>query len=208
MTPRRRGIALAGAAVATLGLAAGGVTYAATGGGSGSGDQAGALADALNASQGTHLTAADIQAAAKTVLKERLDAAVKAGKLTQAQADEILSRAGSGDLHVGPGPFFMGRFGPPPILDPAAKALGISTDALRTQLQSGKSLADIAKAQNVDPSTVIAAVQKALLASPRGKDLTEARAKEIATRIVNATPPGPGARPWGRGHWEGPPPGP
>jgi phosphoserine phosphatase len=46
---------VAGAAVAAAGLAAGGATCAATSGGSE--EQAGALAEALNAREGTNLTA-------------------------------------------------------------------------------------------------------------------------------------------------------
>ena len=45
-----------------------------------------------------------------------------------------------------------------PDLSNVASVLGLSTDQLRTQLQSGKSLADIAKAQSVDVAKVIDAI--------------------------------------------------
>ena len=45
-----------------------------------------------------------------------------------------------------------------PDLSNVASALGLLTDELRTQLQSGKSLADIAKAQSVDVAKVIDAI--------------------------------------------------
>ena len=96
MERRTRRIAVAGAAVAALGLAAGGATYAATNGGPQ--EEANALAEALNANEGTSLTGQDIQDALKDVLKERLDAAVKSGKLTQAEAAEIQLYA---DRYVG-----------------------------------------------------------------------------------------------------------
>lgn len=87
--------------------------------------------------------------AVKTALKHRVDAAVQAGRLTQQQANEIKSRIDSGDMpfFMGGGPMMGGHFGGFDRLDAAATYLGLSSDELRTQLQSGKSLADIAKAQ-------------------------------------------------------------
>lgn len=189
---------MTGAAVAALGLAAGGVTYAATGGGSD--DPAGDLAEALNAREGTNLTADDITAAMKDVLKERLDEAVAAGRITQEQADEMLERAGDGGLHLGP---FGGERhvhgAPPEILQSAAKAIGIGQDALREQLEDGKSLAEVAKARGVETSKVIAAVADALRDGPRGDALTEKEATQIATRIVKAEPGEHGVRHRGDG---------
>ena len=124
MEARRRRIAVAGTALAALGLAAGGVTYAATSGG-GPQQESNALAEAINAREGTHLTGDDIQAALTDVLRERLDAAVKAGKLTQDEADRMLERAKDGGVPLGPGfgeRHMMFRGGP--IGDAAAKALG------------------------------------------------------------------------------------
>ena len=44
------------------------------------------------------------------------------------------------------------------MLDPVAKALGITTDELKTDLAKGQSIADIAKAKNVDLNKVIDAL--------------------------------------------------
>lgn len=44
------------------------------------------------------------------------------------------------------------------VLEPVAKALGISTDELKTDLAKGQSVADIAKAKNVDLNKVIDAL--------------------------------------------------
>jgi len=188
---RRRRIAVAGAAVAALGLAAGGATYAATSGGPQ--EEADALAEALNENEGTSLTGQDIQDALKDVLKERLDAAVKSGKITQEEADQILERASERGLPLGPGPGgpdFHIEFRGGPIAAAAAKALGLSEDALREQLEDGKSLAEVAAARNVDRSKVVAAVRDAILADPpAGKDApTKAEATRIAQDIVNAAP--------------------
>jgi hypothetical protein len=72
---------------------------------------------------------------------------------------------GPGFGHGGPGgpggrggPGHFGGFG----LDAAATYLGLSEDALRTQLQSGKSLADVAKAQNKDVAGLKAAMKDAV----------------------------------------------
>src|SRR4051794_19180494 len=53
-----------------------------------------------------------------------------------------------------PGKGPLGRLGAM-ALDPVAKALGISTDELKTDLAKGESIADIAKAKNVDLNKVI-----------------------------------------------------
>ena len=191
MEGRRRRIAVAGAAVAALGLAAGGATYAATNGGPQ--EEANALAEALNENEGTSLTGQDIQDALKDVLKERLDDAVKSGKITQEEADRILERASERGFPLGPGPGGPGfhiEFRGGPFIEAAAKALGLSEDALREQLEAGKSLAEVAAARNVDKSKVVAAVRDAILANPPpGKDPpSQAEATRIAQDIVNAAP--------------------
>ncbi len=206
MEVRRRRIAVAGAAVAALGLAAGGATYAATSGGPEEG--ANALAEALNANEGTSLTGQDIQDAMKEVLKERLDEAVKSGKITQAEADEMLERAADGGLPLGPGgPGFHVEFRGGPFMESAAKALGLSEDALREQLRDGKSLAEVAAARNVEEAKVVAAIRDAIIADPPpGRDApTKAEATRIAQHIVNADP---GERGRHIGPFGGPPPGP
>ena len=203
MEGRRRRIAVAGAAVAALGLAAGGATYAATNGGPQ--EEANALAEALNENEGTSLTGQDIQDALKDVLKERLDDAVKSGKITQEEADRILERASERGFPLGPGPGGPGfhiEFRGGPFIEAAAKALGLSEDALREQLEAGKSLADIAAARNVDKAEVVAAVRDAILAEPPpGRDApTKTEATRIAQDIVN------GKRVRHRAPFPGPPP--
>jgi hypothetical protein len=78
-----------------------------------------------------------------------------------------------------PGPG-MHRRGPG--LEAAAKAIGITTDELRTELESGKTIAQVAEAHDVSVDTVIDAM------------VTEATAniRERITALVNGEMPPPG----------------
>lgn len=105
-------------------------------------------------------------------------------------------------------------------LEAAATALGMTPDALMTELQSGSSLADIAKSKNVAVQTVIDAIvvdEKAEIAEAvtDGKltqseaDSLLANVTEHVTAIVNGERPapmfghGPGHDDAGRGHPHG-----
>jgi hypothetical protein len=104
----------------------------------------------------------------------------------------------------GPGP--RGPHGGPHAdLSVAAGAIGISEADLTTALQSGKSLADVATANGVDPQKVIDALvadaQAKLAERVASGDITQAQADEIGaglvqhiTDLVNHTggPGGPG----------------
>jgi hypothetical protein len=134
---------------------------------------------------------------------EQLDAAVKAGKLTQKQADAIkaarkqsghvlgggplLKLRGGPGMHLrgfaGPlGPGGPGGFGVGPF-DGLAKALGISEDKLHEQLRDGKSLADIAKAAGTSLTDVKASLKAATKAkldkAVKDEDLTQKQADAI-----------------------------
>ena len=85
------------------------------------------------------------------------------------------------------------------INDDVAKALNLTTDQLRAQLMSGKSLSDIATAQKVDIQTVkdaiITSVQTQLAAQVKAGKLTQERADAIVAQmkanidqIVNGKP--------------------
>jgi Protein of unknown function (DUF2680) len=125
----------------------------------------------------------------------QLDEAVKAGDLTQEQADEIKrrraesgrvlgiphGRRGFGEHHrgfrVGPG-----RRGAGPIAD-AAKALGLTERQLFNRLRAGRTIAQIAKAQGKDLADVKAAVKAAhkerLDAAVDAGRITRAQADEM-----------------------------
>ena len=95
-------------------------------------------------------------------LAETLAPLVADTTITQAQADAVIAaleaagppdggrdHGGPGGRHGGPG----GRHGGPGG-EAAATALGMTTDELRTELESGKSIADVASEKGVDLTTV------------------------------------------------------
>ena len=113
---------------------------------------------------------------------EKENAEVKTGEHTQAEVDQkikdftanvdnMVNNAG-GMRGPGMGGMRDGKGGAPFATDALAKVLGLTTTELQTQLQSGKSLADIAKTQKVD----IADVKKQLIA-----DFTEKENAEVKT---------------------------
>ena len=122
---------------------------------------------------------------------DRLDAAVKAGRITQAQADEMKKRAAERG-----GPPFLGGPGPGGHHGPggpggrrrgghraAAKYLGLSQSALRRQLASNKSLADVARQRGKSVEGLKAAIEKGIRAdldrAVKAERLTESMRKEI-----------------------------
>ena len=132
----------------------------------------------------------------------QIDAAVKAGKLTQKQADAIkaarkqsghvLGPLGEPGLHMhgkrfGPGPGGPGfefRHG---LLDEVADALGTTPPKLVEQLRAGKSLADVAKAngKSLDDvrSALKAAAKTRLDKAVKAGDLTQKQADEILAHV-------------------------
>jgi hypothetical protein len=135
-------------AVAGLAVAGGGAALAADHlGGSPQQENQAVLNDAAKQ---LGVTPSALNSALKKALENRVDAAVAAGRLTQAQGQELKQRIESGDVPFFGGPAFgvhhmFGMLGRG--LDAAASYLGLSEDQLRTQLESGKTLAQVAKAQ-------------------------------------------------------------
>jgi hypothetical protein len=151
-------------------------------------------------------------------IKTALSGLVSDGTLTQSQADKVAStldtklpKGPKGD-HEGfgrPGGHF-GRMGMGRTEDAAAKALGLTTAKLHTALESGKSLADVAKAQKVSVSSLVKAMVTAtegeLTAAVKGGTMTQAQADKmtngltarITERVNNVRPErGPGHGPRG-----------
>jgi hypothetical protein len=145
-------------------------------------------------------------------LDQVLQPLVDNGTITAAQRDAVvaaLEAAGPGAGHGGPmGHIGFGKFD----LDTVASALGIDAATLRSDLQSGKTIAQIASDQGVDVQKVIDAVvsdvtTKIGQAVKDGK-LTQAQADTITSnlnqRITDAVngqlPFGPGR---GFGHRHG-----
>jgi uncharacterized protein YidB (DUF937 family) len=74
-----------------------------------------------------------------------------------------------------------------PAMDAAAKALGMSTSDLRTAMQSGKSLADIAKSKGVSVDTLTQAMATAIQGA--NPNISADQATKIATAMANRTRP-------------------
>jgi predicted DNA-binding protein (UPF0251 family) len=155
-------------------LIAGAVTVAALAGGTAgaiaatSDEKATEQAVLTDAAKKLGVDATDLRNALASAEDAQLDAAVKAGRLTQAQADEIKQHRqaegtvlGIGRGGHGPGDHRGGgRF----LLTDAAKAIGISEQSLITQLRDGKTLTAVAKTHGKTLAEVKAAVKQSATA--------------------------------------------
>jgi hypothetical protein len=160
---------------------------------------------------------AKLSDALEQALKNQIDAAVKDGRLTKEQGDAMKRRisAAAFPLFIGPG--FDRERGPlrgfghhwVRDLDAAAAFLGVSESELRATLESGKSLAQIAKEKDksVDKlvDALVTATTKRLDQAVTDGRLTKAERdkivaglKEQTEAIVNRTAPPEGFR--FRGH--------
>jgi hypothetical protein len=177
-----RKLLIGATSVALLGGAGG--ALAATQGSAGSGRQAYVddVAKRLNVAPSA------LTAAVRAARSDQIEAAVAAGRITRAQADALKQRAqqGGGALFFGHR-FGGGRFGGHRV---AAQYLGISAAALRSDLRSGKSLAQIASAT---PGRSVAglkaaietAVKARLTKAASGGLLTSEQAQERLGRLSN-----------------------
>ena len=129
-----------------------------------------------------------------------VDQAVQDGKLTADQANERkanLQERITKLVNEGK-PKGEGR-GHGPKLDAAAKALGVSTDELRAQLQNGKTIAQVADDHNVDKQKVIDAMVKdaqdhidqAVQDGKLTADQANERKSELKDRITTLVDDGP-----------------
>ena len=135
-------------------------------------------------------------------LREVLAPLVANGTITQAQADKVIAAL----REAGP----LGKHGPMRhrlhiALGTVAKALGMTEEALRTELRSDKSIADVARSKGIAPQAVV----DALVAEAKARldkevaagDLTQAeadarltKAKGMFTSLVNGDLPKPPGR--------------
>ena len=131
------------------------------------------------------VTPSALSSALKKALENRVDAAA-AGQLTKAQGDELKQRIESGTL-----PLFFGPRGRPHEhfgeLDAAAAYLGLTEAALETQLESGKSLAQVAKDRGKSVDGLIQALvdsaTKRLDADVAAGRLTKAQEQQILSGL-------------------------
>jgi hypothetical protein len=138
----------------------------------------------------------ELSAALKKALSNRVDQAVKDGRLSKAEGDALKARINSGQFPLfgvprGPGFGHFGRgpghghfgFGHEHFLSTAAGYLGLTEAQLRTQLSSGKTLAQIAKDRDksVDGlvDKLVAAKKERIEAAVKDGRLTRAEANEI-----------------------------
>jgi hypothetical protein len=150
-----------------------------------------------------------LEAAMKTAGNATVDDALSKQEITKAQADAMKARVQAGEYNFfsrGPGgkdgrgpdgggsrdggrdggrnggPNGDHMTGGPALMDATAKALGLTSEELRTQVQSGKTITEIATAKKVDVKTVQAAVLAAyktqLDAAVKAGKLTQAQADE------------------------------
>jgi hypothetical protein len=97
--------------------------------------------------------------ALKKALSDRVDAAVAAGRMTKAEGDAIKARIQSNGFPIFGG--HRGGFGRHEFLgrlDSAAAYIGITEAQLRTELESGKSLAQVAQAHGKSVDGLIGAL--------------------------------------------------
>jgi hypothetical protein len=117
-----------------------------------------------------------VKDAIQTSIKTQLDSVVKSGKLTQAQADKanqtvaiwvdelvtahktMLASFDMSGLKQTAEQFVT------PIINATTSTLHLTTDQLKAQLEAGKSLADVAKAQNVEVQQLKDAIQTSIKA--------------------------------------------
>jgi hypothetical protein len=159
-----------------------------------------------------------LEDATKAAAIDQVDAELKAGRITKAQADAMKAQIEKGGvplffggLHRFGGPHRFGDFGhrmlfaPHDHLSSAANYLGLTVPQLLRKVMNGQSLADVAKAQDKS----VDGLKQAILAGAKEdfdqavKDglLTEAQANkelsELQSRlddIVNGKFPDPGVR--------------
>jgi hypothetical protein len=157
-----------------------------------------------------------LTAALKTAEENQIDAQVTAGTLTQAQGDALKAKIEAGTVplvgfggggpgfgHGGPG----GPGGPLGNLDAAATYLGVTSAVLKTDLQGGQTLAQVATAQGKTAdglvSALVTAAKSDLDAQVTAGNLTAAQETSIEsdltahiTDLVNGVRPagGPGMR--------------
>ena len=188
------------------------------------------LAQVANATSGK--SSSGLIAALVAAEQAELAAAVTAGRITQAEADQLSANLkarltnfvnGTMPLHGG------GGWGHAPggqggsSLAAAASYLGLSQSELQTALQSGKTLAQVAAATSGKSAAglidaLVAAEQTELAAAVTAGRLTQAQADQVSaalkdrvTNMVNGVRPehsglGGFGGPGGRGGYGGPPP--
>lgn len=159
-----------------------------------------AVAGPVLAAAGATGAAASVNARVDRI-QSALSGLVNDGTLTQAQADRVAATLDSSDALRGPG----GHGGRGPGLATAATALGLSEADLRTALESGKTLAQVAQDRGVSVDTLVKALvdaEKARIAQQvTDGRIAQAQADErLADLTARVTDRVTGTRPVRGGH--------
>lgn len=142
------------------------------------------------------VTPAALTDALKQALKSRIDAAVASGRLTKEQADALKQRVDANEFPLlGMGGFRGHGMGGPGFDRPgrgqafsaAASYLGLTKTELQAQVASGKTLAEIAKAQGKSVSglvdAMVTAVEKSIDQAVADGRLTKEQASAIEANL-------------------------
>jgi hypothetical protein len=135
-----------------------------------------------------NVTPEQLKAALKGASEDRIDAAVAAGKITKEQGDAMKQRAAQGGMPLfGGGHHGFGHRGPMSMAA-VASYLGVTEAELHTQLESGKTLAQIAKdkGKTVDglKKAITDGVKTRLDAGVKAGTITQAQADAMLTQMT------------------------
>jgi hypothetical protein len=174
--------AIAGVALATAAFAGG--AYAATQ--SGTNQRQAFLQDVAHR---LNVSPQQLTAAMKAAMIDRINEAVKAGRITQAQANKLEQRVGEGKLPLlfGGAGAHRGRGLVRGELKAASSYLGLTEKQLIPQLRDGKTLAQVAQAQGKTTAGLEQALTAALKtrldkAVARGR-ITSAQEQQLMSRL-------------------------
>jgi len=148
---------------------------------------------------------AKLSAALEKALENQIDADVADGRMTKERGEAMKARIEAGDYPLLDAASRFGEFEPGRLhrhvelrgLDAAASYLGVTEEQLRTEIASGKSLAEVAKAKGkpvdglidalvADAKTKIAAAVTAGRLSQGEADRLTASLEEHVTELVNS----------------------
>jgi hypothetical protein len=120
-----------------------------------------------------------------TQIKDALAGLVKNGTINQSQADKVASTLATTIPDRGFGGHHGGGRGVD--LDTAAGVIGVTTDQLQTQLQAGKTLAQIAQTKGISQTTLVSKLVTAekadIAAKVKAGTLTQAQANSLVAGL-------------------------
>lgn len=199
MLTRHRKTIVAGAAALAV-VAGGGAAIGATGALSPKQESEAVVEDAA---EELGVEPSELTAALKNALKSRVDAAVAAGRLTQAEGQAMKERIDAGEVPLfglGPGPGHHELHVMPGGLEAAASYLGMTEANLSNALEDGKTLAQVArdKGKSVDGlvDAMVAEAKADLTDAVKAGKITQAEKQRIqadleerVTDLVNGERP-------------------